>query len=1005
MQIPPKLASDILLNARLDRQKRHTSNIFSIDKTIQKDPLNNTSCTTNHKRYLSAGKRASSDEKKTFQTTKDHVSSRSRSFIYKYNHDSDHNYDKNNNHNTDNNFLGVAKKTQNDKNSDIKSNGRSINSFSYFNKDPMGASHQIAYGKNRKKAYELFENFPTDNNDQESSFFFNKSKVSGAKHDEKLIDFEKTPKLLNKNTLEGLNKAPQTGDSYEKISSIFNKTSKNFGTYPLDVNHDKLALNLKCYKELMHNLDMNHVWVKCPNDYKAKIYSTINNKKNLFKKTRKFESCIKIVIDNLLNNIESTYYDQYLCTKVIEDQPFKNVLKDYSDMITEIILKLLENNFSYLAESIESLYKFFIQVIDKIVSIKEVYMQKIHNKNFKFLEKQISEEKMKCSEIEANFQNQIKSLEQKISKKKDRIKSVKQENMNLHKDIYDMNKKLNYGKNLNYEETFNNMELTWRMLEKNLSESVAENSKQTLMVSGQLLQLAQIASKKNKHPITVGTQTRITWAKNNLVVSKQGIKEYPVDEQAQLKFHQHPLLSYLIVDIKSMNYGKICPKMKINDSIEYLEAIFETISNMNIQDRSKQQHNNKKIALNLGSALIKGVNVAYKGDIPKKINIPNTDKKNKFSSERGISVRAGSHKVDLPSRSGFGQGSERQVNTEENSDDFAKKQQLEHEKDKDRKEILDEIKQDEKGIDRSVSNIFTEEVQKLNDNDIMVTSVRISEICQHLQELHNTGNKYPIICGQILGLFDQECFTFKTFQKLQNFKLWLTKASGFKKIDYKLLTQSLIKYDLITADIKSLCYKEGEYTKTKDTWSNRIFYDEFKNQLQLIANKNQFSDDKKSSDLQIGKNWDIKKSVSKKKIFWFEFIEEVSHQQNTTCVVEILANMNDMFINQDTENSGYISQKKIQNFIKQTFNMDTQLFEKNFSKFFKANGFRYSSFLRKIFTYTYPEVKKIQRIDYLSYVFAFLNTISKLDREMTMNKLINIDFSKHRTDNAEEFMR
>jgi hypothetical protein len=285
----------------------------------------------------------------------------------------------------------------------------------------------------------------------------------------------------------------------------------------------------------------------------------------------------KFALDGLLEKIEKEFFEEFVYTKVNEDQPFQRVLKEYSQTVSGLISRLLKEKNTYLANSLECLWKFLVLVVDRVCSVKERWITRILSAKMGKMEESYNFEVKSFAAKQKNYEEQILKGAEKAIELKAKIESLEAENFQVKQDLMRANERMDVGNNLDTESMFNIMDVNLHRLSLNIRQSEVENHKQKILLTENISSILTMATKKNKTNNTIETQTDLNMSAFNTVIRKYNITEFNVPLNSLLNYQRNPLIKLIMKDIREMKYRRICVPMTLQESLNYIENICEKV--------------------------------------------------------------------------------------------------------------------------------------------------------------------------------------------------------------------------------------------------------------------------------------------------------------------------------------------------------------------------------------------------------------------------------------------
>ena len=808
---------------------------------------------------------------------------------------------------------------------------------------------------------------------------------------------------ISKNTVPKINQnnSQVFNSNIGKTNKLNLLTSQRCGRSQLELHHDTIVNELRCYKEQAHNLKLNHELVKNSDQLKAKILNQTSkifpktddsNKQNPNQKKNNFMEYIKFTLNELLESIESNHFNCLFNTIVKEDQPYASIFKEYSELISGIIPRLVQNDCVDLAKLIEPLWKFLILIIDKLSYLKENYVTTLFAEKTKILEEGYKNELSKFEKKQREWELQTHELYRKISKKKDKNEKLKKEIFGLEANLYNYREQEERAQNLEATQIFSNIDQNLRQLSNSIIKTEEENIIQNKLLTQNISSLLTMAVKKNKESKTSETQTELSMMGYNQIMNKYGITEFPVSINSLLSYNVNPFVKVLIKDFDNFEQSQSIERQSKEESIDYIEKIFSNIVNNFTNDSPAQPSDEFK------RTITQEFKQKGKQDHSKTLNLNST------SYMSGVET-PGSSKSFSKNKKSF-MKSIMAFNGSINGKNIAKR-------DSAIKNTYNENSSPQETLEssngKSVAEWFVIEVLKLEKFNPKKTRLKITDICDALYEMYSDSD-YHVVCGKLFGQFNYPCISLQKFLEFQKFKKLILSLTDSQISDSRIVQKISIRIDVAFEAIENSCKNSCNNVFGQNTqnftyfsdpndeilqWNNQRYLKEFKNQIYLQSNKALI---KKHSDL---KNLPSKLD-GKTQIIDFQLI--LTKQYQNFPINQILDTLYQDLCNLDYEKLGLIPINEVDKYFKEKY--DIKIFSKKFMKFFNYNGLRYGTFIRKIQKVLDQEKAKSQRVEFSTLLQAFLNTFEIIEKsEMKYKEKLEMELHlDDETSNFQKFM-
>lgn len=275
--------------------------------------------------------------------------------------------------------------------------------------------------------------------------------------------------------------------------------------------------------------------------------------------------------------IESDHFPAIAQRDAKSDENIDAVLKDYSDMIGQTILRSKAAGLHYLADALELFWKFLVVALDKLFGIKQQQLENLFNDEVNSLNSQIFYLKENLAEQERRFKNMTEYYESRVKRLLEKNRHMGEYQIELRNELEKFKSTTGQGLRESKETLlgrFEDMQHNIMSLATNLGEAAELNHQQNNLVQRELL--TSIMGIFNKgfrcNSKTQGTQTDLSMCAKSLVVYKYGIEETVIKETRILPFFQHPFLPFLVPD----SDGAVKPR--IEEQIDFIEAHLDKCS-------------------------------------------------------------------------------------------------------------------------------------------------------------------------------------------------------------------------------------------------------------------------------------------------------------------------------------------------------------------------------------------------------------------------------------------
>lgn len=333
----------------------------------------------------------------------------------------------------------------------------------------------------------------------------------------------------------------------------------------LSVYHNDMMEGLKYYELLRHNLDLNYFVVQ-GRKVDSEIPELIMTNSDYVIKER---------IKELVHKIENEHFPQLVQQDQDSDDKMDSLLKDYSEVVNQVVFRAKNAGFNFIADSVEVLWKFLVVSLDKLYGIKERQMRLIFNDEVQSLNRRLAQSKAdleyhekKFMDMKGYYEKRLQGLIDKNRRTTEAWNVVKTELQKWKSEV---------GEGSHDEKTsilgkFKDMQKNIYNMDNSINQISEENFEQNRMVRKDLLKSVLGLFNKGFRTTskTIGTQTDLSMSENSATVYKFGLQEYIIPELECLSIFKHPFLPFLYKDPELLQ-----AKVRSDEQIEFIESCLD----------------------------------------------------------------------------------------------------------------------------------------------------------------------------------------------------------------------------------------------------------------------------------------------------------------------------------------------------------------------------------------------------------------------------------------------
>ena len=356
----------------------------------------------------------------------------------------------------------------------------------------------------------------------------------------------------------------ETKEVKEKITFFSGKNS--LMRMPLNSDHRRLLEGITQFTNISHHLDLNYGMVNCAATPRGTEKPQIDE----------ILSFLDHSFEDFLNKIYELHYDQLAYHIADQRTDCSLVLRDYSKLVNQQIMKLKKMKLDYPALCIEQIWKFLVITVDRLLDTTQKTLKNEYAERIQKLETEIHGLKTKIvrqKQIHVKIEDKLKS----------QMATIKAERNNFESFSYDLRceiekvrhkqklSELSYKKD-STSRTFVEMEQNLDQLSRHIEDSMFENRNQSDLLKKNLVRCCMTLMNKNfrSRIKETGTQTEISFASNSQIVSKYGLQENILEIDKIVPYYNHPFLPFLLKDYKFLN-----KKHNIQEVIKTVETYLD----------------------------------------------------------------------------------------------------------------------------------------------------------------------------------------------------------------------------------------------------------------------------------------------------------------------------------------------------------------------------------------------------------------------------------------------